>query len=174
MLERVKKKLGAFARVLIWFKKKHTEQIIFISSESYLKRIAEDMIAAKTNIYTKMERKMLKDIRDIKKLNDAQGKETDGADIEIKDLKRTQEYINFGGLFKGYLKFFMELIVTYSDSVCYFLMIISMMKNAGLISILYPFIVFGYALMEEINPSKKFWYTILIYTEVLIMIKFLF
>jgi len=49
-----------------------------------------------------------------------------------------------------------------------------MMKNAGLISIVYPMIVFGYALMEEVNPKKKFWYTILIYTECLIMIKFLF
>lgn len=53
-------------------------------------------------------------------------------------------------------------------------MIISMMKNAGLVSLIYPMVVFGYALMEEINPRKRFWYTIMIYTEVLILIKFLF
>jgi len=72
------------------------------------------------------------------------------------------------------MKFIIEMVITYSDSVCYFLMIISMMKNAGLISVFYPFIVFGYALMEEVNPSKKFWYGILIYTEFLILVKFLF
>lgn len=66
------------------------------------------------------------------------------------------------------------MIVTYSDSVCYILMIVSMMKNAGFISLIYPFVVFGYALMEEINPRKKIWYSIMIYTEVLILIKFLF
>lgn len=68
----------------------------------------------------------------------------------------------------------LEILITYSDSVCYFFMIISMMKNAGLISLAYPLIVFGYALMEEVNPKKKFWYSILIYTECLILIKFLF
>lgn len=68
----------------------------------------------------------------------------------------------------------MEMIVTYSDFICYLLMIVSMMKNAGVISLPYPLIVFGYALMEEVNPKKQFWYGILIYTEALIMIKFLF
>lgn len=94
-------------------------------------------------------------------------------DIEIKHLKLSQDYLSFGGLLKGYLAVIIEIVVSYSDSICYFLMIISMMKNAGLISIVYPFIVLGYALMEEINPKKKFWYSILIYTEFLIMIKFL-
>jgi hypothetical protein len=67
-----------------------------------------------------------------------------------------------------------EVLVTYSDSVCYILMIVSMMKNAGLISILYPIFVFGYALMEEINPGKKVWYLLMIYTQALIITKFLF
>jgi uncharacterized protein YacL len=49
-----------------------------------------------------------------------------------------------------------------------------MMKNAGLISLFYPLVVFGYALMEEINPKKKVWYMLMIYTEVLILAKFIF
>jgi piezo-type mechanosensitive ion channel component 1/2 len=64
--------------------------------------------------------------------------------------------------------------VTYSDSICYILMIVSMMKNAGFISLLYPFVVFGYALMEEINPKKRIWYLLMIYTQILIIIKFVF
>ena len=48
------------------------------------------------------------------------------------------------------------------------------MKNAGLISLVYPFVVFGYGLMEEINPRKKIWYAILIYTEILIFVKFIY
>ena len=73
-----------------------------------------------------------------------------------------------------YGQLLVEMISTYSDYVCYLFMIISMMKNAGLISLVYPFVVFGYSLMEEINPRKKVWYGILIYTEVLIFIKFLY
>ena len=53
-------------------------------------------------------------------------------------------------------------------------MICSMMKNAGLISVVYPLVVFGYALFEEINPRKKLWYAIMIYTECLILIKFVY
>ena len=64
--------------------------------------------------------------------------------------------------------------MTYSDSICYILMIVSMMKNAGFISLLYPFVVFGYALMEEINPKKRIWYMLMIYTQILIIIKFVF
>ena len=73
-----------------------------------------------------------------------------------------------------YLQLLVDIIVTYSDYVCYIFMIISMMKNAGMVSLVYPFIVFGYALMEEINPKKRIWYDIMIYTEVLILIKFLY
>jgi hypothetical protein len=52
--------------------------------------------------------------------------------------------------------------------------LVSMMKNAGLISIIYPIFVFGYALMEEINPRKRIWYLLMIYTQILIMSKFIF
>jgi hypothetical protein len=51
-------------------------------------------------------------------------------------------------------------------------MIVSMMTNAGLISLFYPFVVFGFAIMEETTPSKKFWNWVLIYTECMILIKF--
>jgi len=82
--------------------------------------------------------------------------------------------LKFGKLFQAYMQLIIEIIVTYSDYVCYIFMIISMMKNAGLIALVYPFVVFGYALLEEINPKKKVWYAILIYTEALILLKFLY
>lgn len=72
------------------------------------------------------------------------------------------------------MQLLIEIISTNSDYVCYILMIVSMMKNAGLISLVYPFLVFGYGLMEEANPRRKIWYGIMIYTEILILIKFLY
>ena len=73
-----------------------------------------------------------------------------------------------------YFNLVLEIMSTHSDFVCYLFMIISMMKNAGLISLVYPFFVFGYALMEDVNPRKKIWYAIMIYTEALILVKFLY
>ena len=68
----------------------------------------------------------------------------------------------------------LEILVSHSEMVCYLFMIISMMKNAGFISLVYPFSVFGYAILEEMKPKKKFWYFILLYTEGLILLKFLY
>lgn len=128
------------------------------------------MESGKLNIYTKLERRMLSDIRDLLK----KGKLEENGEINIKDMKRTIGYLRFGPMLQAYLRLILEIIITYSDSVCYFLMIVSMMKNAGFISLLYPLVVFGYALMEEVNPKKKLWYFLMIYTELLIMTKFVF
>jgi hypothetical protein len=163
--------LGFFAKTLIYFKKELTEQLVFISSGKYLKKVAVDLQGGKTNIYTKFERKMLSDIRDYKNMQ-KEGKHV--VDIEIKDMPRTMELIKLGKMIQQYGQLIVEIVGTYSDYVCYLFMIISMMKNAGLISIVYPLVVFGYSLMEEINPRKKFWYNLLIYTEVLILIKFVY
>ena len=95
ILERLKKKLNPFAKFLIWMRKKLTEQIIFISSERQLKKVVEDMVGGKVNIYTKLERKMLSDIRDIKKERMLEEVEEEEVliDLEIKDMKRTREMV---------------------------------------------------------------------------------
>lgn len=69
-------------------------------------------------------------------------------------MKRTYNYVKCGNLTVRFLGLFLEIITSYSEMVCYFFMIMSMMKNAGLISIIYPFAVFGYALMQEMKPKK--------------------
>lgn len=56
-----------------------------------------------------------------------------------------------------YFGLFLEILTSYSEMVCYLFMIISMMKNAGFISLMYPLAVFGFALMEEMKPKKEFW-----------------
>lgn len=89
-------------------------------------------------------------------------------------MKRTMRFSKFSKVINAYLRLLIEIFVTYSDSVCYILMIVSMMKNAGLISILYPMVVFGYALMEEVNPRKRIWYSLMVYSEILILLKFIF
>jgi len=128
------------------------------------------MEQGKIAIYSKLERRMLADIRDLKKKRLINN---DGS-IEIKQMKRTLEQTRFSKVVGAYIRLVFEIVATYSDSLCYILMIVSMMKNAGLISILYPLVVFGYSLMEEINPRKRIWYMLMVYTELLILAKFIF
>ena len=53
------------------------------------------MVGGKVNIYTKLERKMLSDIRDIKKERMLEEVEEEEVliDLEIKDMKRTREMV---------------------------------------------------------------------------------
>lgn len=48
-----------------------------------------------------------------------------------------------------------------------------MYQNAGLISIGYPMMIFGYALFEETRPRKEFWEFVRKYTMFLLFFKFL-
>ena len=57
--------------------------------------------------------------------------------------------------------------------IAYFLMIAAMFENAGLLALIYPLAVFGYALMEETRPKKAFWDFMLKYTIAILMLKFI-
>jgi len=45
--------------------------------------------------------------------------------------------------------------------------------NAGLISLPYPILVFGYAMLEETRPRKEFWDFVRVYTVGLLGFKFI-
>jgi len=49
------------------------------------------------------------------------------------------------------------IIISNTEYILYGLMIFSMYINAGLISLIYPISVYGYALMEETRPRRVFW-----------------
>lgn len=55
----------------------------------------------------------------------------------------------------------------------YFFMVLSMFANTGLISLIYPISVLGYAMLEETRPRKGFWHFFLVYTTVILLIKFI-
>lgn len=68
---------------------------------------------------------------------------------------------------------FFYMIISNTQNLIYFSMILSMYMNAGLISLLYPIAVFGYALIEETRPRKEFWHFIRSYTSCLLFFKFI-
>lgn len=44
--------------------------------------------------------------------------------------------------------------------------------NPGILTLVYPLSVFGYALMEETRPRRYFWYLIMLYTQLLLIFQF--
>jgi len=50
-------------------------------------------------------------------------------------------------------------------------MLLAVMKNGGLIYMIYPVLVFGVAILEEDKPGKKFWFFVVYYTSVVLLIQ---
>ena len=53
-------------------------------------------------------------------------------------------------------------------------MIVTMIMNGSILSFVYPFSIFIYALLEERRPSGKYWMFIVYYTAVVLVLKFMF
>lgn len=73
-----------------------------------------------------------------------------------------------------YLRLLQQVIITNWDKISYLSMILTAMVNPGLLTLVYPFAVFGYALFEETRPAKGFWYFIMFYTQALMLGEFVF
>jgi len=71
-------------------------------------------------------------------------------------------------MFKMYMILFYRICLSYSELFCYLFMLTASMNNAGILYMVFPFIIFGYALLEESKPQGYFWYFCLLYTTLLV------
>ena len=76
-------------------------------------------------------------------------------------------------LFK-YLEVLGYIVISNTQAMVYLTMMWSMYVNAGLVSIIYPFSIFAYAMLEENRPRIWYWHYIRVYTTVMLMVKFFF
>ena len=58
-----------------------------------------------------------------------------------------------------------EVLLSRSDILCYFAMILNVLVNASLLALPYPICVFLWALLSVPRPTKTYWVTIITYTE---------
>ncbi|BFZ13182.1 hypothetical protein BsWGS_16220 [Bradybaena similaris] len=66
------------------------------------------------------------------------------------------------------------LLVSRSELLCYFLMILDQMVYGSLLSLPLPLMVFLWGMLSVPRPSKTFWVTIITYTEAVVVCKYLF
>ncbi|XP_075432899.1 piezo-type mechanosensitive ion channel component 1 isoform X2 [Ascaphus truei] len=67
-----------------------------------------------------------------------------------------------------------HFVAAHSELLCYFIIILNNMVSASLGSLFLPVLVFLWAMLSIHRPSKRFWMTAIIYTEVLVVMKYLF
>lgn len=92
--------------------------------------------------------------------------------LQLSELRQTQQFCKWRHVLSRQMASLFRAVVSNTAALACFFMIVSMYTNAGLISIIYPFAVFGYARLEETRPSKAFWRFMLYYTLVVLLLKY--
>lgn len=86
-------------------------------------------------------------------------------------MPETNDFIRFNRISVALIEAIPKALLSQAAAISYLFMILSMILNAGLVSIIYPFAVFGYALMEEGRPGKAFWNFMSTYTIFILLAK---
>ncbi|KAK7944677.1 hypothetical protein WMY93_000405 [Mugilogobius chulae] len=67
-----------------------------------------------------------------------------------------------------------NMLVAHSEMVCFLVIIINHMVSASCITLVLPITIFLWAMLSVPRPSKRYWMTAIVYTEVTIVIKYFF
>ncbi|KAI5628967.1 piezo-type mechanosensitive ion channel component 1, partial [Silurus asotus] len=65
-------------------------------------------------------------------------------------------------------------MVSQSEMLCYFVIILNHMVSASLLSLFLPILIFLWAMLSVPRPTKRFWMTAIIYTELTVVVKYFF
>jgi len=59
-----------------------------------------------------------------------------------------------------------DVLLSHSELLCYFAMVLNAVVTGSLLSIVYPVLAFLWAMLSSPRPSKSFWVFAITYTEV--------
>ena len=125
--------------------------ILFVNSQERMKTVLEDMRLGSTKARSSIEGAIMRDV-DLELLS---GSAT---------TKNYDEVTTFGKMTFRYFKLIEQIVSSNLDIIAYMFMIFATICNPGIITLVYPLSVFGFALMEETRPKQHFWNFIIFYT----------
>ncbi|KAM4614365.1 piezo-type mechanosensitive ion channel component 1 [Discoglossus pictus] len=94
--------------------------------------------------------------------------------LSFPELSESQRFFQSQNRLLKLLLALYNFVAAHSELLCFFIIILNNMVSASLISLFLPILVFLWAMLSIHRPSKRFWMTAIIYTEVMVVIKYLF
>uniref|UniRef100_A0AAQ6A8X3 Piezo-type mechanosensitive ion channel component n=1 Tax=Amphiprion ocellaris TaxID=80972 RepID=A0AAQ6A8X3_AMPOC len=92
----------------------------------------------------------------------------------IEELEQSREFFNNQNRLLKLLFAMYNLLSANSELVCYFIIVLNNVVSASAISLVLPILVFLWAMLAVPRPTKKFWMTAIVYTEVMVVVKYIF
>lgn len=84
----------------------------------------------------------------------------------IEELEQSKEFYHNQNRLLKLLFAMYNLLAGNSELVCYFIIVLNNMVSASVISLVLPILVFLWAMLSVPRPTKRFWMTAIVYTEV--------
>ncbi|KAM9069090.1 piezo-type mechanosensitive ion channel component 1 isoform X2 [Sarcophilus harrisii] len=94
--------------------------------------------------------------------------------VRFEELEASERFYASQGRALRLLQALYLCVAAHSELVCYFIIILNNMVTASSASLVLPVLVFLWAMLSIPRPSKRFWMTAIIFTEVMVVIKYLF
>ncbi|XP_076830673.1 piezo-type mechanosensitive ion channel component 1 [Brachyhypopomus gauderio] len=94
--------------------------------------------------------------------------------FSIEELEQSRTFYSSQNRLLKLLFALCNALAAHSELVCYLIIVLNNMVTASVISLVLPILTFLWAMLSVPRPSKKFWMTAIIYTEVMVVVKYLF
>ncbi|KAM8775190.1 piezo-type mechanosensitive ion channel component 1 [Rhynchonycteris naso] len=94
--------------------------------------------------------------------------------LRIPELEEAEQFEAGQGRALQLLQAMYQCVAAHSELLCYFIIVLNHMVTASAASLVLPVLVFLWAMLSIPRPSKRFWMTAIIFTEVMVVTKYLF
>lgn len=84
----------------------------------------------------------------------------------VEELEQSREFFESQNRLLKLLLALYSLLSAHSELLCYLIIVLNNVVSASVISVVLPILVFLWAMLALPRPSKRFWMTAIVYTEV--------
>ncbi|XP_062356270.1 piezo-type mechanosensitive ion channel component 1 [Cinclus cinclus] len=92
----------------------------------------------------------------------------------VSELEESERFYQSHNRFLKLLLAGYRCVTAHSELLCYLVIIVNNVITASIISVFLPILVFLWAMLSIPRPTKRFWMTAIIYTEMMVVVKYLF